>query len=242
MSANLASLRAVLVDLDGTLMDTAPDIAMAANRMRADFGMAPLPVERVAAYVGKGVEVLVHRVLTETMDRKVDEATFARGYASFFGHYHAVNGDAAVLFDGARSALTQLRAAGLHLACVTNKARAFTVPLLDRMQVAESFDIVVAGDDVREKKPHPALLLAACERLGVVPAQAAMIGDSINDALAAQAAGMPIVLVETGYNEGESVHSLADEPGVGAILPSLVDAAAWILRHSRVDRTDAPLR
>jgi phosphoglycolate phosphatase len=130
----------------------------------------------------------------------------------------------------------------LHLACVTNKAREFTVPLLARMDVADNFDIVVAGDDVREKKPHPALLLAACEQLRVAPAQAAMIGDSVNDALAAQAAGMPIVLVETGYNEGESVHALADERGVGAILPSLVDAAAWILRHAKADRNDVSHR
>jgi phosphoglycolate phosphatase len=242
VSASLASLRAVLVDLDGTLMDTAPDIALAANRMREDFGMAPLPVPRVASFVGKGVEVLVHRALVDALDGAVDEATFARGRESFSRHYHAVNGDAAVLFDGARSALAELRAAGLRLACVTNKAREFTVPLLARMQVADSFDVVVAGDDVREKKPHPALLLAACEQLGVAPAQAAMIGDSVNDAVAASAAGMPIVLVETGYNEGESVHSLAEAPGVGAILPRLVDAASWILHHAKADRTDAPPR
>ena len=227
------SLRAVLIDLDGTLMDTAPDIALAANRMRAAFGLGPLPEARIASFVGKGVDVLVHRTLTDAFDGQAEGPTFARGRAEFFRQYHAVNGDAAVLFDGARDALLRLRAAGLRLACVTNKAREFTVPLLARMQLADAFDAVVAGDDVREKKPHPALLFAACTQLGVEPAQAAMIGDSVNDALAAQAAGMPIVLVETGYNEGEPVHTLADSPGVGAILPRLADAAAWLLRHAR---------
>jgi len=238
MSAPDAALRAVLIDLDGTLMDTAPDIAVAANRMREDFGLAPLPVARVASFVGKGADVLVHRALTDAIDGTVDEATYARGRAAFFRHYHAVNGDAAVLFEGARAALARLRGAGLRLACVTNKAREFTVPLLERMQVADRFDAVVAGDDVREKKPHPALLFAACAQLGVAPAHAAMIGDSVNDALAARAAGMPVVLVETGYNEGESVHSLAGSPGVGAILPRLVDAAAWVIDLARGGRAE----
>ena len=123
MSAPSEALRAVLIDLDGTLMDTAPDIALAANRMRESFGLAPLPVARVASFVGKGADVLVHRALTDTLDGEVDEATFARGRTEFFRQYHAVNGDAAVLFDGARTALAALRDAGLRVACVTNKAR-----------------------------------------------------------------------------------------------------------------------
>jgi phosphoglycolate phosphatase len=113
---------------------------------------------------------------------------------------------------------------------VTNKPREFTLPLLERVGLAPWFEAVVAGDDVREKKPHPALLLAACERLALSPAQVTMIGDSVNDALAARAAGCPVLLVETGYNEGEPVSTLAGEPGVDAIVPSLVDAAARVLR------------
>ncbi len=101
---------------------------MAANRMRAEFGLAALPVARVASFVGKGADVLVHRALTDAIDGTVDEATYARGRAAFFRHYHAVNGDAAVLFEGARAALAALRGADLRIACVTNKAREFTVP------------------------------------------------------------------------------------------------------------------
>lgn len=220
-----AAPRAVLIDLDGTLMDTAPDLAAAANAMRAEFGLPPLAVERIAAFVGKGADKLVHRALTDTLDGEVDAATFARGRAAFYRHYRATNGRATVVFDGVPQALALLRSRGLKLACVTNKPREFTLPLLEQRQLAGYFDAVVAGDEVKEKKPHPALLLEACARLGVAPAQARMIGDSVNDALAARAAGMRALLVETGYNEGESVAALAATPGVDAIVDALFDAA-----------------
>jgi phosphoglycolate phosphatase len=221
--------RAVLIDLDGTLMDTAPDLAAAANAMRADFGLPPLPVARIAAFVGKGAEVLVHRALADDPAGRASDADFTRGRQAFYAHYHAVNGRHALLFDGVPQALQLLHAAGLRLACVTNKPREFTLPLLAAMKVADDFSAVVAGDEVAEKKPHPALLLEACARLGVAPAQALMIGDSINDALAAHAAGMPVVLVRTGYNEGESVDTLAGRPGLAAIVPGLLDAARVVL-------------
>jgi phosphoglycolate phosphatase len=218
-------IRAALIDLDGTLMDTAPDLAAAANRMRADFDLPPLPQSRIASFVGKGADVLVHRALTDDLNGHAAPDDFARGRAAFFRHYHATNGASAVVFHHVPEALQRLRGQGLKVACVTNKPREFTVPLLERVQLAHWFDAVVAGDDVQEKKPHPALLLAACGRLGVPPADAVMIGDSINDALAARAAGCGVVLVETGYNEGEHVGTLAGQPGVFAILPTLRDAA-----------------
>lgn len=227
----LEALRGVLIDLDGTLMDTAPDLAAAANRMRADVGLPPLPIERIAAFVGKGAEVLVRRALTDSFDGQIDASTFERGRAAFYAHYHAENGAQAVVFDGVRAALAQLRGEGLKLACVTNKPKEFTGPLLKRMQLAASFDAVVAGDEVKEKKPHPALLIEACRRLGLAPAQVLMIGDSVNDAQAARAAGCGCVLVETGYNEGEGVASLAGAPGLDAIVATLAEAAGWIIRQ-----------
>ncbi|MCU0949588.1 MAG: phosphoglycolate phosphatase [Burkholderiaceae bacterium] len=233
-------LAAVLIDLDGTLMDTAPDLAAAANAMRAEFGLAALPTERIAAFVGKGADVLVHRALTDDLAGRAAEEDFALGRRAFYAAYHRVNGDAAIVFDRVPAALQALRAAGLRLGCVTNKPREFTVPLLDKVQLAPYFEVVVAGDDVKEKKPHPALLLAACERLHLPPARTSMIGDSVNDALAAQAAGCPVLLVETGYNEGDSVHSLAGHAGVAAIVPTLFDAAQHITRH--LVRTSAPSR
>lgn len=218
-------LRAALVDLDGTLMDTAPDLAAAANAMRAEFGLPPLPVARIAAFVGKGAERLVHRALTDALDGAVDAVTFERARAAFYRHYRATNGSATVVFERVPEALAHLRDHGLKLGCVTNKPREFTLPLLQRLDLARFFDTVVAGDEVREKKPHPQLLLTACDRLRVAPAQARMIGDSVNDAAAARAAGMRAMLVTTGYNEGEPVAALAGTPGVDAIVGSLFEAA-----------------
>jgi len=221
-------LRAVLIDLDGTLMDTAPDLAEAANRMRADFGLPPLPVSTIAQYVGKGADVLVHRSLTGRMDGELAPERFAPARAAFMRHYHDVNGQASLVYQGVPQALARLRERGWHLACVTNKPREFTQPLLQRARLDALLDAVVCGDEVRHKKPHPEIVLLACSRLGVAPAQAVMIGDSLNDVLAARAAGVRVVLVESGYNEGESVSSLSSEPGVDAIVRGLIDAVLWL--------------
>ncbi len=237
-----AGLRGVLVDLDGTLMDTAPDLAAAANRMRADFGLPPLPLERIAAFVGKGAEVLVHRALTDDMAGTADPADFARGRSAFYAHYTAENGLQAVVFERVPQALALLRERGLKVACVTNKPKEFTGPLLQKMELAPLFDAVVAGDEVAEKKPHPALLLEACRRLRLHPAEVTLIGDSVNDAQAARAAGCGCLLVETGYNEGEGVASLAGAPGLDAIFPALADAVQWVLQHRPARARDATTR
>jgi phosphoglycolate phosphatase len=231
--------RGVLIDLDGTLMDTAPDLAAAANRMRADFGLPPLPLERIAAFVGKGAEVLVHRALTDELDGRAEPPAFARGRASFYAHYTVENGVQAIVFDRVPEALEQLRGRGLRLACVTNKPQEFTLPLLAKMDLARHFDAVVAGDEVAEKKPHPALLLEACRRMQVKPTEVMLIGDSVNDAQAARAAGCGCVLVETGYNEGEGVAALAGAPGLDAIFPSLAEAVRWILQQHPARAPDA---
>jgi phosphoglycolate phosphatase len=227
----LSQLHGVLIDLDGTLMDTAPDLAAAANRMRADFGLPPLPLDRIAAFVGKGAEVLVHRALTDDLDGRAEPEAFARGRASFYAHYTVENGLQAIVFDRVPQALAQLRGRGLKVACVTNKPKEFTIPLLAKMDLARHFDAVVAGDEVAEKKPHPALLLEACRRVQLNPAEVMLVGDSVNDAQAARAAGCGCVLVETGYNEGEGVAGLAGSPGLDAIVATLAEAVRWILQR-----------
>ena len=215
--------RGVLIDLDGTLLDTVPDLAAAVNAMRAEFGRAPLPVEQVAAYVGKGADVLVHRALTEALDGRASGPDFERGKASFYAHYRRENGRKAVVFDGVREALALMRRHGLALACVTNKPREFTHDLLERVAL-DDFDVIVSGDDTVEKKPHPAPMLHACELLKIEPREAAMVGDSENDVLSARAAGCQVIVVETGYNEGRPVSELDAD----AIVPGLLDAARLI--------------
>ena len=223
--------RAVLIDLDGTLMDTVPDLAAAANAMRGELGLPPLPAARIASYVGKGADVLIHRALADDLAGRVEAAALQRGRASFYRHYHAVNGRATVVFAGVPEALRLLSRAGWKLACVTNKPREFTIPLLERLELEHWFSAVVAGDDVQAPKPDPALLLAACKCLGCRPGEALMVGDSINDALAARAAGMDVILVETGYNEGRSLDELRDLPGVACIAATLLEAAKHLLEY-----------
>lgn len=218
--------RAALIDLDGTLADTLPDLAAAVNAMRADLGRAPLPVAHVEAYVGKGADVLVHRALTDTLDQRADGALFAQGRAAFFEHYRRLNGRGAHVYPGVTDALAALRARGVARACVTNKPREFTQALLARLQLGAHFDVVVAGGDAAEKKPHPAPLLAACALLQVAPKDVVMIGDSETDLLAARAAGCRIILVAGGYNEGRPIDALAAD----AIVKTLSDACA--LLHS----------
>jgi len=215
--------RGVLIDLDGTLLDTVPDLAAAVNAMRADFGRAPLPTGQVAAYVGKGADVLVHRSLTESMDGRADAADFQRGKSSFYAHYRRENGRQAIVFPGVREAIALMRERGLALACVTNKPREFTHELLQRAGL-DDFDAIVSGDDTTEKKPHPAPMLHACALLKLLPSETAMVGDSENDVLSARAAGCRVIVVETGYNEGRPVSELDAD----AIVAGLLEAARLI--------------
>lgn len=223
MSERFAA-RGVLIDLDGTLLDTVPDLAAAVNAMRAELGRPPLPVDTVATYVGKGADVLVHRALTESVDGRAEEASFQRGKASFYRHYRTVNGHRSVVFPGVRDALADLRNKGIALACVTNKPGEFTHELLARVGLGAEFNAVVSGDDTIDKKPHPAPMLRACELLGLPPGETTMVGDSLNDVLSARAAGCRVIVVETGYNEGQPVGDLPAD----AIVPTLLDAARLI--------------
>ncbi|KAI5914449.1 phosphoglycolate phosphatase [Thauera sp. 2A1] len=206
MSPARYSPRAVLFDLDGTLLDTIGDLAEAANRMLAELGRPVRTQDEIHSFVGKGIPNLVRRCLTENAQAGEDEIEAA--VAVFRRHYHMVNGVSTRIYPGVLETISVLRARSIKLAVVTNKAEAFTLPLLDRMGMAGHFDTVVSGDTLPVKKPDPAVLHLACERLGVSARDALMIGDSANDALAAQGAGMPVLLVTYGYSEGRPVDTI----------------------------------
>lgn len=216
--------RAVLIDLDGTLVDSLPDIACAANSMRKELGLSPLAIKQIASYVGKGIDVLVHRALTETMDDQAPLNAFERGRQTFNRCYSEINGNESQVYPGVELALQDLRSKAIPLACVTNKPRSFTLQLLERTNLKAAFSAIVSGDDTEEKKPHGAPMLRACQLLGVAASDATVIGDSENDALAARAAGCRVIIVETGYNEGKSLADLDAD----AIVPTLLHAARLI--------------
>lgn len=218
--------QAVLLDLDGTLLDTIPDLATAANGMLADLGARVLPQADIATFVGKGTENLVRRCLADARTGlPVDDDTVARALAIFNRHYHAVNGREARLYPGVLEGLAALRAQGLRLAVVTNKPTEFTLPLLEHSGLAPWFGVVVCGDTCPRKKPDPEPLLHACALLGCAPGRALAIGDSVNDALAARAAGIPVLAVPYGYNEGHDIHSL----DIDGIVFGIDEAAEWLL-------------
>jgi phosphoglycolate phosphatase len=222
------SADAVLLDLDGTLLDTIPDLAHAANAMRADLGLPMLPQSLIATYVGRGVDNLIQRTLAQDLDgQPIPAELLARGRALFAPHYHQVNGRKSVLFEGVLPGLHRMQKMGLKLAVVTNKATEFTLPLLERTGLAGFMQAVVCGDTLTERKPHPAPMLHACAQLGTAPSRAVVVGDSKHDAASGQAAGCRVLIVPYGYNEGQSVQTL----DVDAIVETIEAAAQWIDSH-----------
>jgi len=225
----MTSFQAALLDLDGTLLDTIPDLALATNAMRIELGIPALREDVIATFVGKGMDNLVRRALAGVLDPgdAPEPEQFERARDAFRRHYHLVNGDKAVLFDGVMEGLKSMREQGLKLAVVTNKPTEFTLPLLQRTGLAGFFAAVVCGDTCARKKPDPQPMRHACELLGVTPAHTVAIGDSVNDAEAARAAGCRVLAVPYGYNEGRDVRTL----DVDGIVGTLLDAAEWIARN-----------
>lgn len=215
---------AVLFDLDGTLIDTIPDIIHAVNAMCDDLGLEKLSDTTITAYVGRGSDNLVRRVLTHNTDPSlVSEDTLIKALQIFQTRYHEVNGKYSHLFDGVMQGLQDFAHTGAKLAIVTNKATAFTLPLLRLTGLIDFFDAIVCGDTCTEKKPHPMPVLHACSLLGVAPENTLLIGDSVNDALAARAAKVTVLILPYGYNEGQDVRDLE----VDDIVESITDAALW---------------
>jgi phosphoglycolate phosphatase len=197
-------IHAVMFDLDGTLADTAGEIATALNRTLADLGHAPLAQPEVTSLVGRGVRSLVERALAKAgVASGIDAAV-----EKFEAHYAQTIATEAALYPGVEAALHRLREAGMPLGVVTNKPRVFTTLLLERFEILDFFEAVVAGDDGIPRKPHGDMLLAACDRMKSVPAATLMLGDSDNDVLAARAAGCPVWCVPYGYNEGGPAEAL----------------------------------
>lgn len=213
------TIRSVTIDLDGTLLDTVPDLAAAANAMLRELGQPEYPIATIAGFIGRGIPKLVARCLPD-----FDEAAVEQAQIIFRRHYAIENGRRSALFPGVLEGLQALRAAGLAMAVITNKAAAFTEPLLIATQLASWFEFAVSGDSLPHKKPHPAQLLHACQRMGTTPAENLHIGDSHHDAVAARAAGCPVFIVPYGYNEGEDVQGIDCD----AIVTSLAEAARRI--------------
>ena len=205
MMAGRFDVDAVLFDLDGTLLDTVDDLHEAANRMLAELGRPLRTREEIRNFVGKGIPKLVERCLA---DPDVSAADFDAAVEVFRTHYRETNGSKSAPYDTVRETLDALKASGVSMGVVTNKAQDFAVPLLEATGLADYFGAVVCGGMLPNKKPAPDMLLHACELLSVGKERAIMVGDSGNDALCAQAAGVPVLLMTYGYTEGVPVDTI----------------------------------
>lgn len=209
----------ILIDLDGTLVDSVPDLAYCVDAMMARLGRQPHGEAKVRNWVGNGVERLVRRALIGQLEGEPDEADFQVAYPLFLELYRDNTSQRSQLFPGIREGLDWLKAAGYRLGCVTNKAAQFTEPLLRDLGVRDYFEIVISGDTLPRSKPDPLPLLHAAAHFGAEPAQALMIGDSISDVKAARAAGFTIFCMSYGYNHGQDIRDYHPD----AVLDSLTE-------------------
>jgi phosphoglycolate phosphatase len=217
------AVKAAALDLDGTLLDTLPDITEAAQAMLAELGRPAARAQNVRRYIGGGIRRLTKRLLTGRMDGEPPAAELQRGLDVFERHYRATLTRSTRPFPGVEEGLRRFADAGLKLACVTNKAESFALPLLKATGLRGFFELVVAGDTLPSQKPDPLPLLYCAQQFAVQPRELLVIGDSANDALAARAAGCPAFCVPYGYSAGD-----VRELDCDAIVSDLVEAAKLI--------------
>ena len=218
----------VLIDVDGTLVDSVPDLTFCVDEMMQQLGMPVRGEAAVRRWVGNGVQRLTERALTNDLDGYPDAELFARAMPIFMELYAENTSKRSRLYDGVVEGLDFLQSCqGLKIGCVTNKAEQFTHPLLKDLGIFDRFEIIVSGDSLPEKKPHPMPLLHAAEKLGVKPEDAVMIGDSKSDVKAARAAGFKIICMTYGYNHGEDIRNYHPDAVIDSMteLNNLINCA-----------------
>ncbi len=209
----------VLIDLDGTLVDSVPDLAYCIDEMMKALGKKPWGEEKVRAWVGNGVDRLIMRALTDALWDDPADADFSEAQPIFMKLYAENTSGRSCLYDGVVEGIDYLKANGYRVACVTNKAEAFTVPLLKELGIYDKFELVVSGDTTAKKKPDPMPLLYAADKLSEQPGDCLMVGDSMHDVKAARNAGFQVVAVPYGYNHGIDIR----EANPDAVIDSLAD-------------------
>jgi len=195
----------VLIDVDGTLVDSVPDLAFCIDQTMLQLDLPERGEDAVRLWVGNGVERLVQRALLNAPDGVADEVQFEQALSIFWALYRDNICVRSQLYEGVMDGLEYLISKHYRLGCVTNKARSFTMPLLAELGISEFFEVFVCGDDTERKKPDPMPLLCAAEQLQIEPQHALMLGDSKTDVQAARAAGFQIICLSYGYNHGEDI-------------------------------------
>ena len=217
----------ILIDVDGTMVDSVPDLAYCVDEMMKQLDMPTHGEAKVRNWVGNGVERLVRRALIGKLDGEPDEALYDQAYPIFLDLYTDNTSKRSCLYPGVKEGLEYLKDEGYQMGCVTNKAAQFTEPLLKELGVYDYFSIVISGDTLPEKKPDPMPLLHAAKYFNVAPEQALMLGDSISDVKAARAAGFRIVCMTYGYNHGVDIREAKPD----AIMDSMAELPDILDKH-----------
>ena len=198
----------IMIDVDGTLVDSVPDLAYCVDEMMVELGMEKRGEDKVRHWVGNGVSKLVERAITGELEGQLDKELFKKAYPIFLNYYAKNTTKRTYLYEGVREGLDYLSLQGYYLGCVTNKTTQFTHPLLKELGIIDYFKIVISGDTLTKKKPDPMPLLYGAEYFGVRPEECLMIGDSVSDVKASRSAGFDIICMSYGYNHGNNI---ADE-------------------------------
>jgi len=209
----------ILIDVDGTLVDSVPDLAYCVDEMMKQLDMPVHGEAKVREWVGNGVERLTRRALIGQLDGEPDDALFEKAYPIFMDLYAENTSKRSMLYPGVAEGLAYLEKSGIKLGCVTNKAAQFTVPLLKDLGIFDKFEIVISGDTLAKKKPDPMPLLHGAEFFNEKPENAMMLGDSVSDVKASRAAGFQIVCMSYGYNHGVDIR----ESNPDAVIDSMVE-------------------
>ena len=208
----------ILLDLDGTMVDSVPDLAFCADAMMDQLGLPTHGEEKARDWVGNGMERFVRRALVGALNGEPNEALFQRAYPIFLQLYAENTSQRSVVYPGVCDALDYMQAMGYPLGCVTNKASSFTETLLKDLGLRDYFGVVVSGDTLPTRKPDPAPLLHAAKKLNAIPLQSLLIGDSVNDVRAARSAGLQVVCVNYGYNHGQDISKAMPDMVVSSLL------------------------
>ena len=198
----------IMIDVDGTLVDSVPDLAYCVDQMMIELGMKERGEKKVRHWVGNGIPKLVERALTDDLEASPIKEVFDVAYPIFLDLYADNTAARSCLYAGVKEGLDYLKSKDYQLGCVTNKAEQFTHPLLKTLGIFDDFKIVISGDTLAKKKPDPLPLIHAASYFNISPQECLMLGDSVSDVKAARAAGFSIICMSYGYNHGNDI---ADE-------------------------------
>lgn len=215
----------MIFDLDGTLVDSAPDIAISMNKMLQELNFPTRDLAQVRDWIGNGAGRLIKRALTGQLDGEPPEELFKQAYQLFFDIYEQHINVESAMYPGALEGLMALREQSYILACVTNKPRRFTPPLLEAFEIDHFFEYLICGDDLSVKKPNPQVLQTILKQTNLSALQAVMVGDSASDIKAARSANMKSFCVSYGYHQGKGVDAL----GADYIIDSIVEIPQYLL-------------